>query len=71
MKMKRILALFIVTVLLLTGCGFLKQNKAPTPADLPKLIEKANSTTDKEEREKLLAEIQVLLESMEKNAPKE
>ena len=47
-----------------------KENQ-PNGKDLEKLIEKSNNTKDEKEREKVMAEIQKILEQAEKNAPKQ
>lgn len=46
------------------------ENQA-TPGDLEKLTKKLDETTDQKEREKVLADIQKILDQAEKNAPKQ
>ncbi len=48
-----------------------QKESQPNGKDLEKLIEKSNNTKDEKEREKVMAEIQKILEQAEKNAPKQ
>ena len=48
-----------------------QKESQPNGKDLEKLIEKSNNTKDEKEREKVMAEIQKILEQAEKNASKQ